>query len=603
VVQPRFRWQFPELLDPDPTFDDAGRALGLSPRMTELLRRRDVTAAELQTFFAPPEDGLCDPALLPDAEVFLDRIHLARSRAERVVVFGDFDADGLTGLAILTRVLRRLGIEVLPYVPRRLEDGHGLSRAAIEATLEWGSRIIVTVDCGTSSLAEVVESNARGIDVLITDHHRVPPDRPPALAIVNPQRAESVYPHRRLAGSGVAFKLAQLLLGNEPGGAAAALDLADLATIGTVADVAPILGENRSIARLGLERIRRSPRPGIGALLERAGVPAGTVDLETIAFVIAPRINAAGRMGEAADAAALLLTDDPAEAAALAARLDAANTERRQLTRDAVDEAEAAIATISGDEPGAIIVRGPWPVGIVGLVASRLAERRGRPAVVGADLGDVIRASCRSAAGFDLAAALETCAELLTRHGGHPGAAGLELPADRWPEFVLRFQALVAESLSPGSTPELHLDLVLEALEVDYRLLREFAQLSPTGPGNPDPVVAVRGLTVTRIRPASGGHAQLTLRRDRDVLDAIAFDRGDLVETVHEGDRLDVVARLMSRTFGGYESLQLEVRDVSAAGARQPQNGGVTEPRSPAAGEQTQPSDAETAAALAVARP
>ena len=461
----------------------------------------------------------------------------------------------------------------------------------------------MTVDCGTSSLHEVVEANARGLDVLITDHHRVPPDRPPAMAIVNPQRPESRYPHRRLAGSGVAFKLAQLLLRDEPGGPAAALDLADLATIGSVADLAPILGENRSIARLGLDLMRRAPRPGIAALLEGAGVAPGSVDLETIAFVIAPRINAAGRVGEAADAAALLLSDDPAEAGELAGRLDTANVERRQLTRDAVDEAEAAIAASGGDDSGAVMVHGPWPVGIVGLVASRLAERRGRPAVVGADLGAVIRASCRSAAGFDLAAALESCADLLTRHGGHPGAAGLELPAVRWPEFVTRFQDLVAASLPPDLRPELRLDLDLNALEVDYRLLREFAQLAPTGPGNPDPVVAVRGLTVTRIRPASGGHTQLTLRRDRDVLDAIAFDRADLVETVHEGDRVDVVARLMSRTFGGYESLQLEVRDVAAA--RSGPSDAAADPVAPAGAavdDAPSPDDAAPAP-LAMARP
>jgi single-stranded-DNA-specific exonuclease len=339
--------------------------------------------------------------------------------------------------------------------------------------------------------------------------------------------------------------------------------------MGTGADVAPVRGENRAIARIGLERLRARPRAGIAALLERAGVAAATADLETVAYVLAPRINAAGRVGEPADAAQLLQTDDPDEARTLAERVDDANVARRALTRDVVADAEAAIGEIPADA-AAILVRGEWPVGIVGLVASRLTERTGRPAVVGATVGDAIRGSCRSVPGFDLADALAACGDLFTRYGGHAGAAGFELPADRWPAFVERFRALAATAVPADPRPELRLDLALPALEVDYRLLRELQALAPTGPGNPDPLVAVFGLTVTRVRAASGGHTQLTLKRRIDVLDAIAFDRADLVETIHEGDRLDVVARVMSRTFGGYESLQLEIRDVAPEGFQRP---------------------------------
>jgi len=531
----------------------------------ELLARREVDAAEVATFFASPHTSLCDPALLPDAGVFLLRIGRARAAGERVMVFGDFDADGLTGLAILTRALRMLSVEVEPYVPRRLEEGHGLSVAALDVADAAGIRLIVTVDCGTSSHDEIAEAARRGIDVIVTDHHRVPATLPPALAVVNPMRADSQYPHRRLAGSGVAFKLAQLLLADVPGGPTAALELADLATIGTVADIAAVLGENRAIARLGLEQLRTSPRAGIAALLERAAIAASAATLETVSFALAPRINAAGRVGEAADAAALLLTDDMDQARILAGRLDDANIARRQMTRDVVGDAEAAIGAISTDA-GAVLVHGAWPVGIVGLVASRLAERTGRPAVVGADVGDVIRGSCRSVPGFDLADALRACADLFTRYGGHAGAAGFELPADRWPAFTERFGALAAAAMPSDPRPVLRLDLALPAVEVDYALLRELAQLAPTGPGNPDPLMAIFGLTVTRVRAASGGHTQLTLKRRVDVLDGIAFDRADLAASLREGDRLDVVARVMTRTFGGYESLQLDVRDVAPAG-------------------------------------
>jgi single-stranded-DNA-specific exonuclease len=569
VVEPRFRWSFPVHQDLEPAFLAEGAGHGLSVRLLEVLARRGVAADELAGFFAAPITGLADPVLLPDAAVFAQRVATARARGERVMVFGDFDADGLTGLAILVRTFRRLGIDVTSYVPRRLEEGHGLSLVAVETAAESGICLIVTVDCGTSSGVEIAVAARRGIEVLVTDHHRVPPVLPPALAVVNPMRADSRYPHRRLAGSGVAFKLAQLLLAAEPDGPEAALDLADLATIGTVADVAPILGENRAIARLGLERLRARPRAGIAALLERAGVAAHGADLETVAYVLAPRINAAGRVGEPADAARLLQTDDPDEARALAERVDDANVARRALTRDVVADADAAIGEIAPDA-AAILVRGDWPVGIVGLVASRLTDRTGRPAVVGATVGDAIRGSCRSVPGFDLADALAACGDLFTRYGGHAGAAGFELPAERWPAFVERFLALAATAVPADPRPELRLDLALPALEVDYRLLRELQALAPTGPGNPDPLVAVFGLTVTRIRAATGGHTQLTLKRRIDVLDAIAFDRADLAETVREGDRIDVVARVMSRTFGGYESLQLEIRDLAPEGRQRP---------------------------------
>jgi single-stranded-DNA-specific exonuclease len=566
VLEPRFRWTFPESGPVDAALSTVALELGLAERMTGLLARRGVVdPAGLTAWFAEPLAGLHDPLLLPDAERVLERLTRARERGEGVMVFGDFDADGLDGLAILVIALRRFGVDVMPYVPSRLEEGHGLSLAAVDAAVAGGRSVIVTVDCGTSSGAEIAAASARGIDVIVTDHHRVPLDLPPAYAVVNPHRTDSTYPDSRLAGSGVAFKVAQLLLGNMPGGAEAALDLADLATVGTVADVAPIVGENRAIARLGLVRLRTDPRPGFAALLERAKIAPAAVDLDTIAFALAPRLNAAGRVGEALEAARLLLAADASEAAAHADALEAANQTRRDLTTVAVAEARALVAA-DPDRP-ASIVRGPWPVGIVGLVAARLADDRARPAVVGAELGDTIRASCRSDGSVDLGAALAECADLFTRHGGHAGAAGFELPEARWPAFIERFEAIAATAVPPDPRAVLRIDLAVPALDVDYRLYRDLGGLAPYGPGNPQPLVAVLGLTVTRVRLAADDHTSLTLRRDRDVLDGIAFGRADIAALVNEGDRIDVVARLASRTFGGFESLQLEIRDAAPSGS------------------------------------
>ncbi|MEK6720566.1 MAG: single-stranded-DNA-specific exonuclease RecJ [Chloroflexota bacterium] len=564
MVEPRFRWALPTPVDVSPAVHAAGLELGLGRHALGLLALRGVADPDaLGAFFAPAADGLHDPRLLPDAERFLDRIGRARAGGERVLVFGDFDADGLTGLTVLTRALRRTGIEAIPYVPHRVDEGHGLSQGGIQAAVDAGATLIVTVDCGSTSVAEVDAAAARGIEVIVSDHHRVPEEAPRAVAIVNPHRPDATYPDRRLTGAGLAFKLAALLL-DRPGGHDDLAELAALAAVGTVADVAPVLGENRSIARLGLEAIRAGRSAGIAALLRRAGTEPASVDLETIGFVIAPRLNAASRVGEAADAAALLLTDDPAEADRLADLLEAANLERRDLTRTAVAEARATIP--EGHAEPATVIRGDWPVGIVGLVAARLAEEHGRAAVVGSNLGSIVRASCRSDGRLDLAATLRACDDLLLRYGGHRGAAGFEIAADRWDAFRDRFLALAAEAVPADPRVSLSLDLVVDAEAVDYALLRDLARLAPFGPGHPDPLLAITGLTATRVRPATGGHTQFTLRRRLDVLDGIAFGRADLADTVQAGSQIDIVARLSSRRFGGFESLQLDIRDAAGVG-------------------------------------
>ncbi|HWP64069.1 MAG TPA: single-stranded-DNA-specific exonuclease RecJ [Candidatus Binatia bacterium] len=564
MVEPRFRWLPRDPVPLDPAFVAAVREQGASERVAAILAGRGVAdPAAAASFFGDPTAGLHDPRLLPDAELVVDRFRRARDGGERVLVFGDFDADGLTGLAIVVRTCRALGVDAVPYVPSRLEEGHGLSVRAVEAARDAGASLIVTVDTGSTSHREIELARAAGIDVVVTDHHRLPDELPPALAIVNPHRPDADYPDRRLAGSGVAFKIAGLLRDALGRDAAGVVDGVDLATIGTVADLAPVLGENRAIARLGLQALAERPRPGIAALLEVAGLRDRPLDLDTIAYAIAPRLNAAGRIGEATEAARLLLTDDPAEARELATRLEAANATRRDLTREVVEAARAAVPPGDGV---AVVTRGPWPVGIVGLAAARLAEETGRPAVVGAELGPLIRASCRSGPGLDLAALLDACRDLFVRYGGHPGAAGFEIEVERWPAFVERFTALVASAGPPDPRPILPVDLVLPPSRVDYGLVRELALLAPTGPGNPEPLVAVCGLEVARVRPVNGGHTQLVLRRRPDVLDAIAFGRDDLAGRLAEGDRVDVVARVASRAFGGIEALQLEIRDLASSG-------------------------------------
>jgi single-stranded-DNA-specific exonuclease len=603
MIESLYRWRGPAPVSIDRATRELGAARGISERLLAILAARGVAdAAALTAFLAPAEEGLHDPRLLPDAEAALARVARARAQGERVLVYGDFDADGLTGLSILVLALRHLGLDAEPYVPERLGDGHGLSTRAIDRAVAEGRSLIVTADCGTSSGPEIELAASRGIDVLVTDHHHAATWPAAAVAVVNPRRADSAYPERQLTGAGVAWKVAALLVAGLDGEGAprdaasipeVVRELADLALIGTVADVAPILGENRAIARIGLSRLRNSPRPGLAALLERAGVAHDRVDLDDIGFVVAPRLNAAGRVGEAARAARLLLADDRIEAEALATEIEQANLDRREMTRVALAEARRelgldraldAAAAAGGapaapsDLPDALLVRGEWPVGIIGLIAGRLAEDLDRPAVV-ATLVDpeagILRASCRSPGGCNLAEALIACQDLLIRHGGHAAAAGFDIAASHWPEFTARFLELTARDVRPAGPPELTVDLVLPADSVDYGFVREIALLDPTGLGNPVPTIAITGLRVVRVRAASGGHTQLVLGRRRDVLDAVAFRRSDLPAMLHQGDRIDVVARATSRQFGGFESIQLEVVDVAAEGA-QPATAGAS---------------------------
>lgn len=599
MIDARYRWAFPDPIRLAPSFRSAAREFGLGPFAAAVLARRGVgDEVALGDYFGPALAGLNDPHLLPDADLLVERVRLARERGERVMVFGDFDADGLSGLAQLVIAFRRLGLDTQPYVPSRMDEGHGLSMAAVSVAAAAGITLIVTVDTGSTSVAEVAEAGSRGIDVLITDHHHLPEILPAAVAVVNAHREDAHYPDPELSGSGIAFTVARLLLGDLGGAEDEALGLADLATIGTVSDVAPITGENRAIARLGLDLMRVAPRPGIAALLARAGTLPSAVTLETVGFVIAPRLNAAGRVGEALDAAHLLLAATPEEAEGFAATLEAANASRKDLMRSAIAEARSALglvdagsSAVAGNAPfaplavpapvagsvvvgggahdAALLIHGPWGIGIIGLVAGRLADETGRPAIVGTVVGDVVRASCRGDGRLDLADALDACGDLFVRHGGHAAAAGFELPLDRWDAFAERFLALaLAGTAVPGDTRRpLGVDLALPAGYVDYDLYRDLVRLAPFGVGNPEPLVAVLGLTVQRVRAVTGGHTSLVLRRDRDVLDAIAFGRADLALGLSEGDCIDVVARLGSRSFGGLETLQLEVRDVAPSGS------------------------------------
>jgi single-stranded-DNA-specific exonuclease len=560
---PFYHWVLPAPHALSPATIEDARRRGISARALRVLSRRGpVDVAELASRFDTPESGLHDPWLLPDAADVRGVVARAKAVGTSALVLGDFDADGLTGLAILCEALHWSGLLVEPYVPDRAAEGHGLSMAAVEHARAAGHGLIITADTGTRSLIEIDAAREAGIDVIVTDHHVVGPELPPAAAVVNPQRRDSRYPDRGLSGAGVAFKVAQLLLGTDRDGAGAALQLADLAAIGSVADVVPLTGETRAIVRLGLRQLEETPRPGLAALLDSAGIERGKLSIDDIAFGLAPRINAMGRVGDPRVAAALLLARDADTAARLAAELESANRQRRDLTSTTLAEARVALAARPA-EPFIVIV-GEWPVGVIGLVAGRLAEEEGRPALVLSSAVTPWRGSARSSGGLDLAAAFAACDDLLVRHGGHPAAAGCHVEGERVAELRARLDGFARRQPPADRRPSLLIDLVQSASEADHVLLGELAPLESAREA--PPLVGVAGLTVVRARLANGGHTQLTLRKGRDVIDGISFGRADLAEQLSEGQQVDLVARLTSRTFAGLETLQLEVRDVAPSG-------------------------------------
>jgi len=548
--------------------------------LAELLALRSTLAPDAVRRFLDPRDRtLHAPELLPDAAGLIARLRAAGEAGEPVLVVGDFDADGLTGAAIMIRALRAIGAIAEGYIPNRESDGHGIPEGALAAAQEDGVELILAVDCGTADRARVAEALDLGILVGIIDHHAVPSDPAKAAWLVNPNRPDATYPFPNLAGSGLAFKIAQGILADHEERRALLGELSVLAMIGGVADMVPIADEFRVIVRSALKVLNGAGRTpaGVQALLASAGAE-GPHRVEVVGFTLAPRINAAGRIGDARPALDLLTTDDPDEAAELSAQLEALNLERRDISREALDAARAALGadglTTRDDarariEPALIAVSGDWSPGVLGLVAGRLAEEFGRPALV-ANLSDpvtdasILRCSIRAPRGFSVAKALEAASPRLIRHGGHDGAGGCTAASGEW-EGLVTDLAAAFEGQSAQREPVLSVDLEpasgrrsLESLAtlVDY--------LSPTGVGNPDPLFLFRGVALTSVRLVGDGkHARLTLEIDGGRTDAIAFGRADAAG--HEGSTIDLVARIVQRTYRGTEKIELHVVDLQTA--------------------------------------
>ena len=526
------------------------------------------TPEAAKSFLRPVLASLHDPAGLRDAEAAARRLARAVEHREMVVVHGDYDADGISGAALLTLWLRALGGRAEAIVPDRLRHGYDLSRPGVERAAARGASVLVTVDCGIAALEPVRLATEAGMDVIVTDHHTPGPGLPAALAVVNPNRPGCSYPNKDLCGAGVAFKVGQLLARILGRPADDSWDYLDLAAVATIADQMQLRGENRILARYGLRALAQTGRPGLAALMECAKVkPGKEVEAWMVAFGLGPRINAAGRVGDADAALRLLLTSDPAEARRLAGVLEVNNTERRELEGRTMEEALAALRSVYDPaRDRAVVVAGDgWHPGVIGIVASRVVERIYRPAIVIALDGETGRGSARSIPPFDLHGAISVCAEHLDRFGGHHQAAGLDIRRDRIAAFREAFQAVARERLgSAEPRPALHVDMEIGLDEVTLDLSRYTRYAGPYGRGNPEPVFMVRGARLTAPpRVLSGGHLKFRMECDGKGLGAIGFRLAERLspERLWNGP-VDVAFNLLENTFGNHTTVEAKVVDI-----------------------------------------
>ncbi|HEV8535106.1 MAG TPA: single-stranded-DNA-specific exonuclease RecJ [Candidatus Limnocylindria bacterium] len=535
---------------------------GIPALVAQVLACRGLAAADMAAFLAarPTEDG---PPML-DLDRAVERLRRALAARERIVVYGDYDVDGIAGSAILVRAFRHLGATVGAYIPNRYEEGYGLNSSALGQLAVDGAQVIVTVDCGITAAAEAAVALELGIDLIVTDHHHPPTELPRAYALVNPRRPGDPSLDKDLAGAGVALALAKRLLG-ELGIALRQDELLQLCALATVADVVPLRGGNRVLTRTGLEALNRAPIVGVRALVERSGLRLGRVGAMDIGFVIGPRLNAAGRIADAEDALRLLLTEDAAEAKDLAERLEQRNAERQELTRQVVAGARER-AEERPDAWATVVADREWPAGIVGLGASRLVEDYGRPAVVIAIDGDEGKGSCRSIPGVHIAEALGDCHDILIKHGGHAMAAGFSVAVDRIPELILRLDAVVRERLrGERPIPTIRVDAEIAPELLTARLALELAALEPCGAGNPRPYLLVRDVRVYDIRQvgADADHLRCKVTVGRFTFDAMAFRRGGHVEAMNDAGRVDAVVTIGTGLRGFVE---LELKDFGPVG-------------------------------------
>lgn len=543
--------------------------LGCSRVLANLLLHRGVgSSAEARRFLTPDFSDLADPALLPDAEQAIRRLLVALDRHQPIYVYGDYDCDGITAAALWARLLELLGAEVHVHVPHRRRDGYDLRDKVVEAAKALGAKLILTADCGTQRYQEVEAAREAGIDVIVTDHHEVGRILPRAAAVVNPLRRDSRYPFRYLAGVGVAYRLGEALVARiglpvEKYRAA----FSELAAIGTIADIMPLLEDNRVFVKVGLDRMQETRRKGLRALLRATRLHEKPITSTDVGYVIGPRLNAVGRVDEPRKALDLLLTREEETADELAAELEAANQSRRQQEQDILAEALEQVSRLNMDkQPGIVLDAENWHPGVIGIVANRLVDRLCRPCVlISHDTSTgIARGSGRSIPSFNLHAALDACADYLLEYGGHAHAAGFTIPSEAVEDFRQAFLAIAASKIAPEDLqPVLLVDALLSVDDITLDLVRELQTLEPWGHDNEEPLFASLGVRVCGLRVIGRDRTHLKLwvaDKCERAVEAVLWNGGSWAEILHPGARIDICYRARINVFNGTEAPQLQLQ-------------------------------------------
>ena len=523
-------------------------------------------AAHLREFLGEGEPH-SDPFLLKDMDKAAARITRAVDNMEKIAVYGDYDADGVTSTAMLYSYLETRGADVIFYIPQREGEGYGMNIGAVEYLKEQGVSLIVTVDNGISSVQEVARANELGIDVVVTDHHRPQEILPDAVAVVDAYRPDDTSPYKHFSGVGIAFKLLMAL----EDGAGDVEDLleaySDLAAIGTIGDIVPLTGENRTLIRAGLERLSQSDRPGVQALLENAGIAGKALTSTNVAFTLVPRINATGRMGAPERAVRLLISGYEEEAEVLSEEICADNEERRRVEAEIAEAAFADIEAKGYMKDRVVVVDGEnWHHGVIGIVASRVTERCGKPCMIISRGETEAKGSGRSIEGFSLFEAICACGDLLIKFGGHPMAAGITLKPENIEAFRKRINQYAAEHFPQMPTQTVTLDCKLNPAALSVSMAQSLTQLEPFGNGNPQPVFGLFNMELSNVTPVGGGgHLRLTLEKNGAVITAMRFNTKPEELPYHIGDKIDLAVQLEAREFRGQPSLTVIVRDMKFA--------------------------------------
>ena len=564
-----FRWVYatPENEEAVPALQEQ---LGVPQKIARLLTLRGIdTFDKAEAFFRPDINEIHDPFLMKDMDKATERLAQAIRGGERILIYGDYDVDGTTSTSILYIFLQEFGVDVDFYIPHRFNEGYGINEDGIQHAIDTEVDLIVSVDCGITAVAETEQAKANGIDMIICDHHNVGDEIPDAVAVLDPKRNDCEYPFKGLSGAGVAFKLLQGTIKKLGLSEQLAFKLLDLVAISIASDIVPIEDENRILMREGLNQINSSPRTGIKALLDLINLDIGNLTTSNIVFSIGPRINAAGRMGDASKAVQLLISDTPAEAKSRAHELESINVERRDKDSQTMEEAKAMVdEKYDLEEVSSMVLHHPdWHLGVIGIVASRLVDTYGRPAVMLSTVNGKIKGSARSIDGFNIYEAFKQCEDLLEQFGGHEYAAGLTIAEENLEEFRRRMNKIAANSLSEDDfTPELNIACELDLSDVDMRFWKLLSQFEPFGPGNLRPIFVSRDVRVVGVPTIVGkGHLKMKVAQNGSGnFDVIGFNMHEYLPVIRnsENQKLDIAYSLEENEWNGRRTLQVRLRDV-----------------------------------------